>query len=611
MGSGRSAYSQILILTILLLVVAAFVTVTYWPVLSCRAILFDDEHYLLNNQLVQNPSWASVSRFLSEVLEPSTVKGYYQPLTMISLMLDCAMGGGGDNLTRFHQTSLALHVMNTMLVVVFIYLLFGQPLVAAAVGLLFGVHPMTVEPIGWIAERKTLLAAFFALWCLVFYLYYAKKRSWKYYLPLLLTYVLALMAKPTAIPLPVMMLLLDFWPLRRLGKKAILEKIPLFVVGFIFGLIAFISQSSTFGVRMPGEYGFDAVALLICHNLVFYLHKFIWPVRLSAFYPFPIPFVFLNPRVLAGIIGTFVLMPVLLISLRWTRALLTGWLLFFIAIFPTIGVIGFHDMIAADRHAYIPSIGILLVLAYFLTRFLSAAKNNSVRKLRQIVILAVVFVLAFFEAHAIRKYLVHWQDTETHRRYMLSLAPDNPILHNSLGVELIERRRLDEAIAHFTEALGFKSTIVAAIHHNLANALTIQGRYGEAVKHYSESLKSRPDSAIVYFNFGKALAGQNRLDDAIASYKTSIQLNAAYAPAYFELGVALYKQGDLDGTIEQYRKVLRIYPDDAEMHCNLGILLAQKGLVEQAIKEFHLALRLDPNLAKAQRNLQDLLDEEN
>ena len=194
--------SEVALLIALIVAVCVAVVIAHWPALSANALSFDDTQYLTENLLVQSPGWASAKQFLTEVLEPSTVRGYYQPLTMISLMVDYALGGRADNLMPFHRTSLILHAANTALVIVLLYLLFGQAPVAAAVGLLFGLHPMTVEPIPWMSERKTLLAAFFALCCLVAYVRFKHKGNWRLYVCCLVLYLLALMSKPTSVPLP-------------------------------------------------------------------------------------------------------------------------------------------------------------------------------------------------------------------------------------------------------------------------------------------------------------------------------------------------------------------------------------------------------------------------
>ena len=216
----RARYRGVLLLALLAAVVAAAICAAYWPVLSAQAISFDDAQFVTENPLVQNPSWQSAGQFLSEVRKPSTVKGYYLPLSMISLMLDYAAGGRPDDLRAFHRTSLALHVLNSVLVIVLIYSLFQQVWPAALLGLLFGLHPLTVEPVAWVGERKTLLAAFFALWCLILYVRYTRNARWRWAVASLVMYLLALLSKPTAAPLPLLLLLLDWWPLRRIGKRA-------------------------------------------------------------------------------------------------------------------------------------------------------------------------------------------------------------------------------------------------------------------------------------------------------------------------------------------------------------------------------------------------------
>jgi len=323
------------VLLLMIAVVAGIVSAAHWPALSARALCFDDNEYMVENRLVRNPGWASAGRFLSEVSEPSTVQGYYQPLNMISLMLDYAMGGRPDNLRPFHRTSLILHVANTATIILLLYLIFGKPWPAALAGLLFGVHPLTIEPLPWIGERKTLLAAFFALWSLIFYVRFAKSKGKINYAACLLAYVLALMSKPTSTPLPLAMLLLDHWPLGRLNKRAIVEKIPLFIISFLSAGITYYSQRWTAGAQMPHEFPLWRVPLVLCHNIIFYLYKIIWPTNLTPHYPFPDPVSLSNGMVAAGVVGTVVLIAVLLISWRRTRVFVTGWLIFFMMIFPT------------------------------------------------------------------------------------------------------------------------------------------------------------------------------------------------------------------------------------------------------------------------------------
>ena len=260
---------------LLLLLVVATTLVTHWPVLSSSALWLDDHEYVVENPLVRHPGWHSAGQFFTEVLRPSTVSGYYQPLTMISLMADYAIGGEDGSLRPYHRTNLVLHALNAALVALFLYLLFGQPWVAAMLGVLFGCHPMTVETVAWLAERKTLLATFFALLCLILYVLHTRRRGWKLYAVALLMFVLALLSKPTTTPLPVLLLLLDYWPLRRLSVRALVEKVPFLVVAGVSAVITYASQAEAGAVTLPQQQSPLTIPLILCHNILFYPYKMI------------------------------------------------------------------------------------------------------------------------------------------------------------------------------------------------------------------------------------------------------------------------------------------------------------------------------------------------
>ena len=586
---------------VLLIAVCLAVIVTHWPALSRQALFFDDNQYLTQNPLVQEPGWSSVRRFLTEVLEPSTVEGYYQPLTMISLMVDYALGGRPDNLQQFHYTSLALHAANTALVVVLLYLLFGQFWVAAAVGLLFGVHPMMVEPIVWVGERKTLLAAFFSLWSLILYVYYTRKSDSKLYGICLISYVLALMSKPVSMPLPLLMLLMDYWPLKRLKGRTVFEKLPFFAIVVISSIITYVSQSRTAAVTAPAEYGLVRILLVICHNIIFYLYKIVWPVNLSPFYAVPKLLTLSNPYVLAGLIGTCILVPLLLISLRWTRGLFTGWLFFFIAVFPTMGVVGFTNVIASDRFVYLPSVGLLMILMSFLC-WSVGAKRFANLSARHLVVVIAVFILAGAEAIATRRQMVHWQDTETICEYVLRLTPDAAPVHLILGAALKSQGKLDEAISHYQQALQIEPDYSRA-HYVLGVAFTLKGKLDEAVAHYQQALRIKPDYVSAHNSLGLVLKSQGKLDEAISHFRQALLIEPNNVDVHRNLGDALSAQGRFDESISHYLKALEVKPDFAEAHYNMALSLRSLGRIDEAIDHFNQAVRFEPNFVAAHNNL--------
>jgi len=593
------------LLTVLIIIVCMAVLVTHWPALSAQVISFDDSRYFVDNWLVRSPSWGSARRFLTEVLEPSTVGGYYQPLTMISLMLDYALGGQTDSLRPFHRTSLALHVANTALIIVLLYQLFGRVWIAAAVGLLFGLHPLTVEPIPWIGERKTLLATFFTLWSLVLYVRFVRRGNWKTYLGCIVMYGLALMSKPTSTPLPVMMVLMDYWPLRRLKWQTILEKLPLFVVGGISVVVTYISQSLTASVITPEAYGLMRVPLVICHNIIFYLYKMIWPANLSSHYVFPDSLGFSTPMVKIGVIGTCILIPLLIVSLRWTRAALTGFSVFFVAIFPTMQMLQFSDVIASDKFVYLPSIGLLMILAAFLG-WICGAEGIRQHAARYTTVAIIVLLVAGAESFGTRRYLACWKDSVSLFAQMAKVTPNAISPRNNLGVALAERGDIEQAMECFEEVLRIKPNNTDA-HLNLGKIFADQGRYDEAMSHYNEVLRLLPNDAAAYQHVAVTLVNQGRFEEAIAILRKGLEHKPTNsAMLHIGLGTIYMQQGKLDEAIPELQIAVRQRPDSTTFN-NLGVALSLKGRIDEAMKCHKKAIQLDPKNAEAYFNLGNIL----
>ncbi len=619
-------------------VVAAVVSTVYRPCLSARALMFDDDQYLVENRLVQNPGWNSTRRFFSEVLRPSSVAGYYQPIAMTSLMLDVAMGAGVDNLRQFHRTSLFLHVANSVLVVLLLYLLFDKAWPAAMMGLLYGLHPVTVESVVWVAERKTVLAAFFALLCLVGYILYVRKKKWWLYGVSVVACVLSLLSKPGVVAMPVLLLLFDWWPLGRFGRGAVLEKLPFFIIAAVVCAVTFISQSSTAWVHLPGESGAFHSLFVFCHNVVFYFYNFFWPARLSWYYPFPQPFELSHPLVLSGVIGTCVLLVVLPISFRFCRSLFVGILFYFAAILPVIGIVGIHPMIAADRHLYFPMIGLFLPAAYLAGRFQDVRSRlfKLGQPVRRVVLVSAVVILAWSQSVLTRSYLVYWKDSETVYKYMLGHSPDVVLLHNNLGNVLKEAGRTGEAMEHFARSLELAPDS-AQVHTNLGNTLRKLGRPEQALKHLRTAVRLQPNLAAAHYNLAAALAEQGKNEQAIIEYqkvlelapedvdalrnsgsvsakagrfeeavrylKKAIELEPDSILAHGRLGLVLGQMGKTEQAIKECRFVLGRRPGDVDMRCNLGILLQRQGNISEAIAEYRKVLEINPNFRRAQNLL--------
>jgi tetratricopeptide (TPR) repeat protein len=603
--NNRWLISKSGLLTILIVAVCATVLIAHWPALSAKALSFDDNRYFEENFLVRSPSFESAWRFLTEVFNPSTVGGYYQPLTMISLMLDYAIGGETDNIMTFHRTSLILHVLNTALIIVLLYQLFGSEWIAAGVGLLFGVHPLTVETISWIGERKTLLAAFFSFWSLILYVRYVRNRNSKVRIGSIIMYVLALMSKPTSTPLPVLMLLMDYWPLRRLTRRTIIEKWPFFVIGGMSAVITYISQSRTASILLPESYGMLRVPLVICHNIIFYLFKMVWPVNQSSHYAFPDSLGFSTPMVKIGVIGTLILIPLLLLSWKWTRAALVGWLIFFVMVFPTMQMLQFSDVIAADKFVYLPSIGILMILAAFLS-WIRDVSNIRQQKVRSAVMAIVVLALASAESFATRQYLADWKDTARLFARMTRVTPNSVSPYIAMGVALGEKGDIKGAAECFKKALKINPDRIDA-HINLGKIFADQGKYDEAISHYNKVLQIDPNEVSAYVHMGVMLTKQGRIDEAMTLYRKAIERNIQYpAPLYAGLGTLSLQQGMVDEAINELKMALMLKPDATILN-NLGTALTIKGKNDEAMECYKKAIQLAPGNSEAYYNIANAL----
>ena len=444
------------------IVVAAFVIIVavYLPLRDSTARFLDDEQYVFDNSLVQRGDWAAFAAFFTEVLNPSTVRGYYQPLTMVSLAVDCRFGGGEDNVRPFKLTNLLLHSANVGLLALWISLLLRRPVPALLAALMYGLHPLHVECVAWLSQRKALLSLFFALISLIAYTLYARHPRRATYALCAAAFGLGCLSKPTVVPLPLLMLALDHWPLRRPIRQNIAEKLPLLVIALAFGLITIASQARSAAISMPGaQHGFLDIFAAWLYALGFYTAKILLPIGLVPFYPVPVPFALSNPVVLAGVGGGVVLLAVFVLAVRWSPSFAVGGMFFVLAWLPTSGFIRFAKVLVADRFVYLPLIGLCLPLVVLLDRLLDGQKRPRLRPGTGLVFLVVLTaIVALF--HQTRTQLSRWKNTDTLAAYIVSdLPPKLPAGNEAYadvwafaGINASEQHHLHDALTYFERA---------------------------------------------------------------------------------------------------------------------------------------------------------------
>ena len=588
----------------------------YWPATRCDFINYDDGLYVTSNVHVQNGLTLENARWAFR----NGYAGNWHPVTLLSHMVDCqifALKPWGH-----HLTSVLLHAANTLLVFLFLRSMTGAIWRSVLVAALFGFHPLHVESVAWVAERKDVLSACFGFLALLFYARYAqgqiekdgeRKRgvfsslfstftSGSYWLAFVF-YLLGLMSKPMLVTWPFVMLLLDYWPLERFqpsrALRLVVEKIPFFALAAVASVVTFMVQKHEGAVAAGENLPLGARSGNALISYCRYLGKLFWPTDLAVFYPHP-GYWPMEQVLLAGglILGISVL---LFVKRRRYPFLLMGWLWYCGTLVPVIGLVQVGGQAMADRYTYIPSLGVLILAiwgAYELTR----------RWRYHVIALSVAGSAAIVLCLALtRQQLGYWKDSETLFRHALEVTENNHIAHNNLGTALDKKGQIDEAISQFQEAIRLKPDYAEA-HNNLGIALDKKGQTDEAISQFQEAIRLKPDYAEAHNNLGNALDKKGQSDEAISQFQEAIRLKPDDASAYYNLGTALDKKGQSDEAISQFQEAIRLKPDYAEAHDNLGVALGRKGQTDEAISQFQEAIRLKPDDASAYYNLGTALD---
>jgi len=562
---------------------------------------WDDSTYVTENPTVLGGlSWSSAWWALTTGHSP-----YWHPMTWLSHLLDVTLFGSDAG--AYHVTSLVLHTANTVLVFEVFRRLTREPRPSAFVAAVFAAHPLHVESVAWIAERKDVLSTFFWVLTVLAYVAYVRRPRWTRYAAMLVLYAFALMSKPMVVTLPVVLLLLDVWPLGRAQSerwsRLVLEKIPLLALAMATSVATVIVQH-----RVGAMAGLDALPWQVragnaTIGYVAYLWKTVWPTHLAAFYPL----FAITPARVAGAGLTLAAITVAVVAARRRRPyLLVGWSWYLVTIAPVIGLLQAGEQGMADRFMYVPMIGVLLMVAWGAADLARRFPDHGAR----LVTGAAVVVVAALAVTA-RAQVAHWSDSVALWQHGTRVTPESYIAHENLGQALRERGRLDEAKASYERALTHAPArspgYLAVIHNSLGMVLTREGKTSEAHEHFEAAVGLNPGFAEAQSNLGNALAAAGRLPEAIGHYREAVRLKPDYTEPRVGLGSALLSQGNAAGAIPHYREALRLDPNLAQAHNGLGGALAMTGHTDEAMAQFTEALRLKPDLSTAHFNIALLL----
>ena len=581
----------------------ALTCVAYYGTLGNDFVNFDDDLYVSANHHVQaglTPQgvvWAFTTGHAAN----------WHPLTWLSHMVDVEIFG--LNPSGHHFTSLLLHALNALLLYGLLRRTTGHVARSLFVAALFAVHPLHVESVAWVAERKDVLSTFFGLLALLAYAHYARAPGVRRYLVVLVLFAAGLMAKPMLLTWPLLLLLLDYWSLERLArdtplikqlagpKRALLfEKVPLVLVAVVSAVTTLVVQRSGGAVGAIDRF---PLALRIANAVlayIFYLARAIVPVRLAVFYPYP--------EHMPGfglLLGAVVILALATVGACRARAArpyaLVGWLWYLLTLAPVVGLIQFGGQAYADRYSYVPLIGVCIVLAWRLPELVASSLLR-----RNALALAAALAVAGLTLLC-RQQVGYWRDSETLWQHAVAVTPGNHMAHLKLGNAQVEHGRLDAAEGHYREALRIRPLSRQA-NNNLASLRLRQGRYPEAVQFASQVLEVDPGHVLANVNMGIALASLNRVDAARAHFERALRGDPECADAHFNLATALFMDDEYAPAAGHFDAALRIRPLDNAARFGLGAALFQQGKIEEAARHFKAVLARAPDHAQAKAYLQ-------
>ena len=586
-----------------LLIVIGTVAV-FWQVTGNNFVNYDDEDYVTANGRVQaglteeSIAWAFTSMHASN----------WHPLTWISHMLDWRIYG--QNAMGHHLTSLLLHAANVLLLFLALCRMTKSVWRSAFVAALFGIHPLHVESVAWIAERKDVLSAFFWMLTMLAYTWYVERPSIARYLPVVLAFALGLMAKPMLVTLPFALLLLDYWPLGRFsskgkkggdvpwaGWKLIWEKMPLFVLSIASSVITFVVQRVTGAVSSIEVYSIGVRAANAIVAYVSYIGKMLWPRDLSVFYPYHADnlglWKVLGAALLLAGISLFV------IRVAGRKPYLTvGWLWYVGTLVPVVGLVQVGAQAMADRYTYIPIIGLFMMAAWGVPEIFfggERARRSWYLAVPAVMVLLALMVCTWFQVG-------YWRNSITLSRHALASTTRNNVANNILGVALVEQGKIREGIPYISEAIRIKPRYADA-YNNLGNAFLLQGKLDGAIAQYEKALRINPRNFNAHNNLGNALNSKGRFEEAVEHYNEALRINPNRAEAHSNLGNALNNLGKFQEAVVHCEDALRIRPNLADAHFNFGTALGGLDRMDEAIREYREAIRIKPDLAAAHQGL--------
>ncbi|NQV01839.1 MAG: tetratricopeptide repeat protein, partial [Bacteroidia bacterium] len=577
----------------------------YRPVIEHRFTNWDDPTYVLENEHVKEFNLNTCIYFFSH---PSASN--YHPLTMISLSLDYQLAtekGKSSTLVSidpapFHATSLILFLIDVILVFIFIYLLTGRKiLIAFVTALLFAIHPMHVESVAWVSERKDVLYGLFFLAGLITYVRFLQTSRWSFYLLTVFLFILSILSKPAAVVFPLVLFVIDYYYRRKLTWKTTMEKVPMLLLSIVAGLVTYLIQSENAVADFSTFTIFQRI-LFASYGFMMYLARLLIPFQLSAFYPYPVlsptgylPMIFyFSPLIVLAFTALVIL------SIRYTRVVLFGFLFYLFSVILVLQFISVGSAIMADRYAFIPCIGLFFVVGYYVN-YCIATKQKNLRFL-QIIVPAVVAVYTVVLIIVTSGLIKIWENTETLWTDVISKYPTVEVAYKNRGIYYGKQDRTEEALRDYKVLVQF-NTRDAKIYSNLGNIYALKGDVPEALKAYDKAIGLDTTSPEAYMNRGITHARNRNFEPALRDLRKAEELNPVSMEILINKAYLLLDMGKTEEALEQYNRLIRLDPRNDDFYLRKGLCLFHLGNHPAAKDEFNRCLNLNPRNAAAVFNL--------
>jgi len=579
------------IILIIYIALSVITLVVFWQVHQFNFVNIDDYVYVKENSHVL--SGITVDGILWAF--STTYAEFWHPLTWISLMLDYQLFG--LNAGGYHTTNVILHILSTLLLFWFFHRMTGAVWKSAFIAAFFAIHPLHVESVAWIAERKDVLCGFFWMLTLCLYFFYTEKPALKRYLFVLFSFTCALMSKPIAVILPVIMILLDYWPLNRFQMQKnnlffwqLKEKFIFFSFSIAFSVITLIAQPDHSTVKV-----YPLVLRLANAPVSFitYLEKTFLPHNLAVFYPFPSQFTLWQTYGALLLIIIITLVFILLISRL--PYLFVGWLWYSVTILPVIGIIpvGIHAM--ADRYSYLSGTGIALVLAWGIPNLI---KSENMRKKilfpAGLTFLAIMALLSW-------KQCSYWKNSLSLFNHATHSTKNNYFAYDGLGIALVEEGKFEEAIMSFSKAILIAPDYLVP-YINRGNTYEKIGHDQKAIDDYNQVIRIKPNHSIPYYDRGIVYKKLRQYLSALEDFNKAIYYKPDHPKYYYARGTVYEKLGQYQKAIEDYTQAVILKEDYADAYHNRGMIYGIMGKYQIAIDDFNKAIKLKENYAEAYNN---------